>query len=57
MSAWWLRLQLGLALAGSATWFVGAYRHEEFIAGVGCGLLIAALVLRLGRRSAENGAE
>lgn len=51
---WWLWLQLGLALAGGAVWFVGAAREHDFLAGVGCGLLVAALVLRLGRRNEER---
>lgn len=49
---WWLRLQIGLGLAGGAAWFVGALIERDFVAGVGCGLLVAALVLRLGRTNA-----
>ena len=52
---WWLRLQIGLALAGGAVWFTGAFLEEDFVAGVGCGLLVAALALRLGRRTVEPG--
>ena len=51
---WWLRLQLGLALFGAAVWFVGVFVGRDFLTGLGAGLLIAALVLRLGRRSAER---
>ncbi len=51
---WWLRLQLGIAVAGAATWVVGAALAEDFVAGVGCGLLIGALALRFGRRAAEE---
>jgi hypothetical protein len=49
---WWLRLQIGLGLAGGATWFTGALMGLDFVAGAGCGLLVAAVVLRLGRTSA-----
>ena len=52
---WWLRLQLGLALLGGAVWFVGVFVERDFLTGLGAGLLIAALILRLGRRSAERG--
>ena len=49
---WWLRLQVGLGLAGGATWFIGALTEQDFVAGAGCGLLVAAVVLRLGRTKA-----
>lgn len=51
---WWLRLQLGLVVAGSATWLVGAVLGEDFVTGVGVGLLVGALALRLGRRAAKD---
>lgn len=51
---WWLRLQLGLALAGGVAWFGGAWAGEDFFTGLGVGLLLAALVLRVGRRAAED---
>lgn len=51
---WWLRLQVGLALAGGGAWFVGAAVDQEFVTGAGFGLLIAALVLRLGRQAADG---
>lgn len=50
---WWLRLQIGLGLAGGATWFIGALTEQDFVAGAGCGLLVAAVVLRLGRKKAS----
>ena len=49
---WWLRLQLGLGLAGALLWLAGAAVGSDFLSGLGAGLLIAALVLRLGRRAA-----
>ena len=49
---WWLQLQIGLGLAGGATWFVGVLTEQDFVAGAGCGLIVAAVVLRLGRTRA-----
>ena len=51
---WWLRLQLGLALAGGVAWLVGAAADQDFFTGVGLGLLLAALALRLGRTAAPD---
>jgi hypothetical protein len=53
-SRWWLRLQLGLALSGGVVWVIGVLLKRDFLTGLGAGLLIAALTLRLGRRSAEQ---
>jgi len=50
---WWLNLQITLALVGGAVWLVGAILEQDFVAGVGCGLLIGALILRLGRKAAR----
>ena len=50
---WWLRLQIGLALTGGATWLAGAVLQQEFVSGVGLGLLLGALALRLGRTSSD----
>lgn len=51
---WWLRLQLGLVVAGGLCWIGGAVAEQDFFTGVGLGLLLAALALRLGRRSAPD---
>ncbi|MFQ5679367.1 MAG: hypothetical protein ACE5HP_07895 [Gemmatimonadota bacterium] len=51
---WWLGLQLGIGMAGGATWLAGAVLAEEFVAGVGCGLLVGALILSLGRRATRG---
>lgn len=51
---WWLRLQIGLALAGGVAWFGGARAEEDFFTGLGLGLVLAALVLRFGRRAARD---
>ena len=53
-ASWWLRLQLGLGLGGGVTWLGGAAAESDFVAGVGAGLLIAALTLRMGRRAAAG---
>ena len=55
--SWWLRLQVGLALAGGVIWLGGAFSESDFFAGLGAGLLIAALTLRLRRRAARRGAD
>lgn len=54
---WWLRLQLGLGLAGALVWLTGALAGRDFLSGLGAGLLIAALALRLGRRAAARDEE
>lgn len=51
---WWLRLQLGLLLAGGVTWLIGAVIEEDFVTGAGAGMLVGALALRLGRRAAKD---
>lgn len=52
---WWLRLQIGLALGGGTVWLAGAILDSDFFAGLGAGLLIAALTLRVGRKAAADG--
>lgn len=54
---WWLNLQITLGTAGGLAWLAGAMLEEEFVTGLGCGLLIAALVLRFGRRAAAEEGE
>lgn len=51
---WWLKLQVGLASAGGLIWLGGAMFENEFASGVGLGLIAAALVLRIGRRAADE---
>lgn len=52
---WWLNLQIGFGVAGGLAWLLGAAIEQDFVAGVGCGLLVAALFLRFGRTAADNG--
>ena len=47
---WWLNLQISLGLAGGAAWLAGTYLEQNFVSGVGTGLVLAALILRLARR-------
>lgn len=51
---WWLRLQLAFVAAGGLAWVAGAWVEEDFVTGIGLGLLVAALALRLGRRAAPD---
>ncbi len=51
---WWLNIQITLGLAGGVVWFAGALWEQAFLAGVGCGLIAAALILRLGRTAAQD---
>lgn len=52
---WWVGLQAGYGLGGGAVWLVGKVIENEFVAGTGLGLVIAALILRFGRRAADDG--
>ena len=50
---WWLGLQLLLGGLGVVAWGAGAlFLHEDFLSGLGLGLLIGGLLLRFGRRAA-----
>lgn len=47
---WWLNLQISLGSAGGAAWLAGTYFEQDFVSGVGTGLVLSALILRLARR-------
>lgn len=47
---WWLNIQISLGLAGGATWLAGLYFEHEYVSGIGTGLVLAALILRLARK-------
>jgi hypothetical protein len=51
---WWLNLQVGLGLVGAGVWLSGAVLERDFVAGIGCGLLIGAVALRIGRSAARD---
>ena len=42
-----LRLQLSLVVIGAATWYAGAFFDQDFVSGIGVGIMIGALALRL----------
>lgn len=42
-----LRLQLLLGGLGAAVWYAGAWLESEFASGIGVGVLLSALSLRL----------
>lgn len=46
----WLNFQISLGLAGGAAWLAGLYFEQEYVSGVGTGLVLAALILRLARK-------
>jgi hypothetical protein len=49
-----VNLQVTFGLAGGAIWLGGTFFEQEFVAGVGAGLILAALLLRMGRTDAED---
>ncbi len=53
----WLNLQVGLGLSGGAIWFAGVALEQDFVAGVGCGFIASALILRLGRGATRSPAQ
>ena len=53
---YWLRLQLGMAVAGGAIWYAGVLADSDFASGMGVGILLSALCLRLVRLRADRGA-
>lgn len=53
-TTYWLRLQLVMAAAGAASWYTGVLLQSEFTSGVGVGVLVSALALRVLRRRARD---
>jgi hypothetical protein len=53
---YWLRLQLVMAVAGGAIWYAGVLMDSGFASGMGVGILLSALCLRLVRLRADRGA-
>lgn len=51
---WWVGLQAGFGLGGGGVWVAGEVAEIEFVAGAGLGLVVAALILRFGRRAAAK---
>lgn len=55
-AAYWLRFQLIMAVCGAALWYAGVLLDSEFTSGLGVGVLVSALALRvLRRRSRREG--
>ena len=50
----WLRFQLIMAAAGAVLWYVGVLVGSEFTSGLGVGILLSALALRILRRRADR---
>ena len=55
----WLRFQLALAAVGAGTWYVGSALDEPFVSGLGVGIMLAALAVRLvrGREPGDRGGD
>jgi hypothetical protein len=53
---WWLKLQISFGMSGAVIWLAGTYFEQDFVSGVGAGLILAALLLRMARRAAEDDA-
>lgn len=51
---YWLRLQLIMAALGGGLWYAGVLLESEFTSGLGVGVLVSALALRLLRRRANR---
>jgi len=50
---YWLRLQLMMAVVGGVLWYAGVRLDSDFTSGLGVGVLVSALVLRLMRRETD----
>jgi hypothetical protein len=50
---YWLRFQLVMAAAGAVLWYAGVHVGSEFTSGLGVGVLVSALVLRILRRRSD----
>ncbi len=51
---YWLRFQLVMACIGGGFWYGGVLWESEFTSGLGVGILVSALALRLLRRRADH---
>lgn len=51
---YWLRFQMVMAVVGAVLWYVGVLLDSEFTSGLGVGVLLSALVLRILRRNADD---
>jgi hypothetical protein len=53
-SRYWLRFQLVLAATGAGLWYAGILLGSEFTSGLGVGVLLSALALRILRGHADR---
>ena len=51
---YWLRFQMVMAVVGAVLWYVGVLFDSEFSSGLGVGVLLSALALRILRRNADD---
>ena len=51
---YWLRFQMVMAVVGAVLWYVGVLLDSEFSSGLGVGVLLSALALRIVRRKADD---
>lgn len=51
---YWLRLQLAMGGVGGALWYTGVLVESDFTSGLGVGVLLSALALRLVRLRADS---
>jgi len=51
---YWLRFQMVMAVVGAVLWYVGVLLGSEFSSGLGVGVLLSALALRILRRNADD---
>ena len=49
----WLQFQLVMAVIGAVLWYAGVLLESEFTSGLGVGVLLSALALRILRRQAD----
>ena len=51
---YWLRFQMVMAVVGAVLWYVGVLLGSEFSSGLGVGVLLSALALRILRQNADD---
>ena len=51
---YWLRFQMVMAVVGAVLWYLGVLLDSEFSSGLGVGVLLSALALRILRRNVDD---
>jgi uncharacterized membrane protein len=49
-----LRFQMAMAVVGAMLWYTGVLLDSEFTSGLGVGVLLSALAVRVLRRNADQ---